>query len=164
MPDIRLVRIDNRLIHGQVAITWTGTVKANIIVVVDDDVSTDTMQQNLLKMSTPPGVAVRFFSVNKTIEIINKAKPEQHILLLARTPITLAKLVKAGIAIDNIIVANMHEGPGKTLLIDQHTIYVDQEELDAFKYLVHKNIKIDAQMIPTTKKDNLVPLIEKLTF
>ena len=164
MPDIRLVRIDNRLIHGQVAITWTGTVKANIIVVVDDVVATDTMQQNLLKMSTPPGVAVRFFSVDKTIEIINKAKPEQHILLLARTPLALARLVEGGIELESIIVANMHEGDGKKLLIEQHAIYVDQAELDAFKYLASKNVQINAQMIPTTAKDNLIPFIEKLTF
>lgn len=164
MPNIKLVRVDNRLIHGQVAIAWTASVQANIIVVVDDVVSQDTMQQNLLKMSTPPGVAVRFFSIDKTIEVINKATPTQHILLLARTPIALAKLVESGIEVDNIIVANMHEGEGKKLLIEQHAIYVDKEELDSFKYLASRNINISAQMIPTTSKDNLIPFIEKLTL
>lgn len=162
MPDIRLVRIDNRLIHGQVAVTWTSTVKANIIVVVDDGVATDTMQQNLLKMSTPPGVQVRFFSAEKTLEVINKATPQQHILLIARTPIALTTLVEGGIKLDEIIVANMHDDEGKTLLIEKHAIYVNKAELDAFKILAKNGVKIFAQMIPTTVKNDLVPNIQKL--
>ncbi len=155
MPDIRLVRVDNRLIHGQVAVAWTANVKANIIVVVDDEVANDTMQQNLLKMSTPPGVQVRFFTVAKTIEVINKATPQQHILLLARTPIALAALVEGGIKLDEIIIANMHDSEGKKLLIEQHAIYVNKQELDALKTLLKHDVKLFGQMLPTTAKDNL---------
>jgi len=164
MPDIRLARIDNRLIHGQVAIAWTATVQANIIVVVDDEVANDPMQQNLLKMSTPQGVQVRFFSIAKTIEIINRATPAQHILLLAKTPIVFNQLVKAGIEIKEIIVANMHESDNKTRLIPQHAIYVDKEELNAFKELDNNGVCLYAQMIPTTVKDDLKPYIEELSL
>ena len=47
MPNILLTRIDNRLVHGQVGVTWTKTIGANLIVVADDAVAQDKMQQSL---------------------------------------------------------------------------------------------------------------------
>lgn len=162
MPDIRLARIDNRLIHGQVAIAWTSFVQANLIIVVDNQVASDTLQQNLLSMSTPDSVQVRFFTVEKTIDVIHKAAPSQHILLLTRTPIAMADIVDGGVPITEIVVANMHEAPGKNLLISKHAIYVNKQELEAFKRLAARGIKITAQMIPSAEKADLCPFIEKM--
>ena len=51
MPDIVLTRIDNRLIHGQVATQWCGVVGANLLLVANDAVSTDTFRQGLMNMA-----------------------------------------------------------------------------------------------------------------
>ena len=61
-PNILLTRIDNRLIHGQVATQWNSTLGSNLILVANDEVSTNTMRQNLMKMAAPTGVQTRFFS------------------------------------------------------------------------------------------------------
>lgn len=53
-PNILLTRIDNRLVHGQVATQWNSTLGSNLILVANDDVSTNTMRQNLMKMAAPP--------------------------------------------------------------------------------------------------------------
>ena len=50
MPNILLTRIDNRLVHGQVGVSWTATLGANLILVADDDVAKDSLQQRLMKM------------------------------------------------------------------------------------------------------------------
>ena len=76
-PNILLTRIDNRLIHGQVATQWNSTIGANLILVANDEVSQSTMRQNLMKMAAPAGVATRFFSLQHTIDIISKASPRQ---------------------------------------------------------------------------------------
>ena len=47
-PNILLTRIDNRLVHGQVGVTWTSTIGANLLVVVDDVVANDDIQQKLM--------------------------------------------------------------------------------------------------------------------
>lgn len=52
MPNILLTRIDNRLIHGQVATQWNGSLGANLILVANDAISEDTMRQQLLNIST----------------------------------------------------------------------------------------------------------------
>ena len=70
-PNIVLVRIDNRLIHGQVATQWTSTVGANLILVANDEVSSNKMRQNLMNMAAPQGVATRYFSIQKPIKKLN---------------------------------------------------------------------------------------------
>ena len=54
-PNILLTRIDNRLVHGQVATQWNSTLGSNLILVANDDVSNNTMRQNLMKMAAPTG-------------------------------------------------------------------------------------------------------------
>ena len=67
-PNILLTRIDNRLVHGQVGVTWTSTLGANLLVVVDDEVATDEVQQKLMGITADTyGFGIRFFSVDKTI-------------------------------------------------------------------------------------------------
>ena len=77
-PNILLTRIDNRLIHGQVATQWNSSVGANLILVANDDVATNKMRQSLMDMAAPSGVATRYFSIQKTIDVIHKASPRQH--------------------------------------------------------------------------------------
>ena len=47
MPDIVLTRIDNRLIHGQVATQWSGSIGANLILVANDDVAANTFRSRI---------------------------------------------------------------------------------------------------------------------
>ncbi|NCB33423.1 MAG: PTS N-acetylgalactosamine transporter subunit IIB, partial [Erysipelotrichia bacterium] len=51
MPDIVLTRIDNRLLHGQVATQWCGSIGANLILIANDDVAGNTFRQGLMDMA-----------------------------------------------------------------------------------------------------------------
>lgn len=65
-PNILLTRIDNRLVHGQVGVTSTSTIGANLLVVVDDDVAQDEIQQKLMGITAETyGFGIRFFSIEK---------------------------------------------------------------------------------------------------
>ncbi|MEL2508929.1 PTS sugar transporter subunit IIB, partial [Escherichia coli] len=73
-PNILLTRIDNRLVHGQVGVTWTSTIGANLLVVVDDVVANDDIQQKLMGITAETyGFGIRFFTIEKTINVIGKA-------------------------------------------------------------------------------------------
>ena len=72
-PNILLTRIDNRLVHGQVGVTWTSTIGANLLVVVDDVVANDDIQQKLMGITAETyGFGIRFFTIEKTINVIGK--------------------------------------------------------------------------------------------
>jgi PTS system N-acetylgalactosamine-specific IIB component len=96
MPNIVLSRIDERLIHGQVGVQWVGFAGANLVLVANDEVAEDTVQQNLMEMVLAEGIAVRFWSLQKTIDNIHRAADRQKILLVCRTPTDFLKLVEGG--------------------------------------------------------------------
>ena len=113
-PNILLTRIDNRLVHGQVGVTWTSTIGANLLIVVDDEVAKDDIQQKLMGITAETyGFGIRFFSVEKTTAIIAKAAPHQKIFLICRTPETVKKLIEGGVPLKDVNVGNMHFSEGK---------------------------------------------------
>ena len=153
MPNILLTRIDNRLVHGQVGVTWTTTLGANLLVVVDDDTAASEMQQKLMAMITDQvGVGIRFFSVEKTIAVIHKAADAQKIFLVCRTPATVRQLVAGGVPITQVNVGNMHFSAGKRPLSKK--VYVDDQDLEDLRFLQGKGISVFMQDTPGDTKDS----------
>ncbi|MGL4525095.1 MAG: PTS sugar transporter subunit IIB [Spirochaetia bacterium] len=159
-PDIKLARVDNRMIHGQVAVMWTSACRANIIIVVDDDVVNQQSQMQLMAMAAPDGVQTRFFTVQKMIDVAEKASASQHIFLVTRTPIAMAQLVKAGIGIPEVNLGNMHDGAGKKAIISEF-LYATDEEILAIKELCNAGVRVYGQMTPTRTVHEINPIIEK---
>ena len=151
-PNILLTSIDNRLIHGQVATQWNSTLGSNLILVANDDVATNTMRQNLMKMAAPAGVATRFFSIQKTIDIISKASPRQHIFIVAETPEDVLKLVKGGVPIKKVNIGNMHMADGKRQVAT--SVAVDDADVAAFKKLQEHGVELSIQRVPSTPVEN----------
>ena len=130
-PNILLTRIDNRLIHGQVATQWNGTLGANLILVANDKVAKDKVRQGLMDMAAPAGVQTRYFSIQKTIEIIHKASPKQKIFMVVENPQDALKLAEGGVPIKKLNIGNMHMSEGKRQVAT--TVAVDEADVDAFK-------------------------------
>ena len=86
-PNILLTRIDNRLIHGQVGVTWTMTLGANLILVVDNETANNKTVQEIMSLTAESsGASTRFWTVEKTISTIHKAAPRQKIFIVCKTP------------------------------------------------------------------------------
>ena len=148
-PNILLTRIDNRLVHGQVATQWNSTLGSNLILVANDEVSTNTMRQNLMKMAAPAaGVATRFFSLQKTIDVIGKASPRQKIFIVAETPEDVLTLVKGGVPIKKVNIGNMHMSEGKRQVAT--SVAVNDEDVAAFKELQELGVELEIRRVPST--------------
>ncbi len=152
-PNILLTRIDNRLIHGQVATQWNSTIGANLILVANDAVSTNTMRQNLMKMAAPTGVATRFFSLQHTIEIIGKASPKQKIFIICENPEDVLTLVKGGVPIKKVNIGNMHMAEGKRQVAT--SVAVNDEDVAAFKELQERGVELEIRRVPSTPVEDV---------
>lgn len=151
-PNIVLARIDNRLVHGQVGNSWVGASQANLILVADDECANDDIQKSVMKMTADSaGVGIRFFSLQKTIDIIHKASPKQHIFIVCKTPENMRKLMEGGIAIKSVNVGNMHVQPGKKVLHEPH-VYVDEKDLNNFEAMKKMGAEVYIQIAPGDKK------------
>ena len=152
-PNILLTRIDNRLIHGQVATQWNSTIGANLILVANDEVSQNTMRQNLMKMAAPTGVATRFFSLQHTIDIIHKASPKQKIFIVVESPEDVLALVKGGVPIKKVNIGNMHMADGKRQVAT--SVAVNDEDVAAFKELQSMGVELQIQRVPSTPVEDI---------
>ncbi|CAH6660532.1 PTS galactosamine transporter subunit IIB [Pseudocitrobacter vendiensis] len=153
-PNILLTRIDNRLVHGQVGVTWTSTIGANLLVVVDDDVAGDDIQQKLMGMTADTyGFGIRFFSIEKTINVIGKAAPHQKIFLICRTPATVRKLVEGGVPLKEVNVGNMHFSEGKRQISNK--VYINDQDLEDLQFIKNKNINVFIQDVPGDQKESI---------
>lgn len=156
-PNILLTRIDNRLVHGQVGMTWTNTLGANLVIVANDDVAVDEVQQNLMDMVLPESAESRFFTLDKVIRIIDKAAPRQKILLVVRNPQDALKLVEGGVPIKKINVGNMHFEEGKKQI--SSTVSVDEKDIETFKKLDKLGVELEVKGVPSDKGINLMTKI-----
>lgn len=157
MPNIVLSRIDERLVHGQVGVQWVGFANANIIVVANDEVAADQIQQNLMEMVLAEGIAIRFWTVQKTIDTIHKAADRQRILLVCRTPKDFRQLVEGGVPVTQINVGNMHYAEGKTQIAK--TVSVDAEDIEEFRQLKVLGVTCTVQGVPTESATDLFTLL-----
>jgi len=156
-PNILLTRIDNRLIHGQVGMTWTNWLGANLVVVADDEIAADPVQQNLMEMAIAGNVGARFFTLQKTINVIHKAASHQKIFLVVRTPQNALALVKGGVPIKAINVGNLHYAEGKKQIAK--VISVTEDDIQTFRELEALGIPCTAQGTPDDAKKTILSLI-----
>ncbi len=158
MPNILLTRIDNRLIHGQVATQWSGVLGANLLLVANDAVSQDEFRQSLMNMAAPAYAQTRFFSIQKTIDIIGKASPAQKIFIICENPQDVLKLVEGGVPIKKVNIGNMHMADGKRQVAT--TVAVDDADVEAFKKLRDMGVELEIQRVPDTAPENIEKLFK----
>ncbi|MBG2876453.1 PTS system mannose/fructose/N-acetylgalactosamine-transporter subunit IIB [Proteus alimentorum] len=148
-PNIVWTRIDERLLHGQIRITWGKHTEANLILVANDDAAEGpnaAFMQAGMKASAGGEYAVRFFSIQKTIDVISKASPRQKIFVLCNNPKDVARLVEGGVPITHCNVGNMHFHEGKRQIAK--TVSVNDADIDAFKSLVANGVTCTVQNTP----------------
>ena len=156
MPDILLTRVDNRLIHGQVGMTWANHLGANLIIVANDEVAEDEVQQNLMDMAVSSAAETRYFTLQETIEKIHFAGDWQHIFLVVKTPQDALKLIENDVPITVLNIGNMHFKEGKKQV--SSTISDDESDRQTFRRLLDLGVKIELRKVPD---DPLLP-VEKI--
>jgi len=157
-PNILLTRIDNRLIHGQVGVTWVNHLGANLILVANDKVAEDPVQQSLMDMVVPDVIQTRFFTIQKTIDVIHKAAARQKIFIVVKDPHDVLRLVKGGVPIKKVNIGNMHYEEGKTQI--SSTVSVDEADKAAFRELAQLGVELDLRRVPDEKGQNILDLIK----
>ncbi|MBC2133737.1 PTS system mannose/fructose/N-acetylgalactosamine-transporter subunit IIB [Listeria innocua] len=157
---IKHVRVDERLIHGQVATMWTNTIKVTRIMIVDDAVVKNDMEKIALKTAVPAGVKLSILTVKGAANNINNDKyVGQQVFLIVKSPHALRGLVDAGVELPQINVGNMSTKAGSRQV--KKSVSVTDENLEDFDYLAEKGIKITAQMVPSEDAVDFASLLKK---
>ncbi len=143
---LKLVRVDDRLIHGQVVAIWLRTLGARRIVIVDDRTARDDFLREILELAAPPGVPVEVHEVESGIErvraLVNDPEP---VFVLMRSPVTAVRLQEAGIEFSLLNVGGIGAGPGRKPLY--RNISASPEEIAAMRQLEAMGTRVELRIV-----------------
>lgn len=144
------VRIDDRLIHGQVAMIWTNSLSATRIMVVDNDASNSDLIKMSLKLATPSSVSLSVLTIEKAAaRILSGAYDGQRVLLVIRSPENLLRLIKQGVMVDSANLGNQSpKGASKAL---NDSVALTEASIEACKQLRKLDVKLTLKRLPTSE-------------
>lgn len=158
---IGLARIDDRLIHGQVATRWTKETNVNRIIVVSDEVAADNVRKTLLTQVAPPGVTAHVVDVAKAIRVYNNPKyAADRVMLLFTNPTDVLRLVEDGVNITSVNIGGIAYRQGKTQV--NNAVSIDEKDIEAFKALDKRGIELEVRKVASDTKLKMMDLIAKV--
>ncbi|EOE5643146.1 PTS mannose transporter subunit IIAB [Cronobacter sakazakii] len=159
---IGLARIDDRLIHGQVATRWTKETNVSRIIVVSDEVAADNVRKTLLTQVAPPGVTAHVVDVAKMIRVYNNPKyAGELVMLLFTNPTDVERIVEGGVKITSVNIGGMAYRQGKTQV--NNAVSVDEKDIEAFKKLNARGIELEVRKVSNDPRLKMMDLISKAT-
>lgn len=159
MP-IVLVRLDDRLIHGQVTVKWARKVNPDQIVVVNDQVAQDPIAKMTLPLAAPSGVKVSILSINDAVSEYKSNKwDKEKIFIIAKTPFDALELVKGGAKFDWLDVGQLGYKEGRKRVT--RTVSLSEEEAKALKHIADMGVKLIYQQLPEDKAVDFLEVIRK---
>jgi len=156
--NIALARIDDRLIHGQVVTAWLNAIgRCDEILICDDKTRKDQFLQQVLQMTAPPDIPLRVLSVDETIaDFKTRAVDPTRVLLLTRGPGPMLRLLEGGVPMTHINLGGMGAGPGRRNL--HRSVSVGEEDLEQFRRIMEKGVKVEIKMVPSDRGVDLAQL------
>ncbi|MEO8208097.1 MAG: PTS sugar transporter subunit IIB [Chloroflexota bacterium] len=147
---LKLVRVDDRLIHGQVIAIWLKALNASRIVIVDDRTAKDEFLKEVISLSAPRGVTVEVLGLEEAVPrlrlLVDGPEP---IFVLMRTPITALRLREAGIQFPVLNVGGIGAGPDRKPLYRNISASVD--ELAAMRQLETMGTAVELRIVESDR-------------
>lgn len=153
---ITIARIDERLIHGQVAFAWTTAYKCQAVMVIDEEVSKDDFQRSLLEMACPAGLKCLIVDEVKAVKFLEN-NPNKKFFIVVKHPNALLYLVEHGIPLESINVGGLYFKEGRRQI--EKTVYVDDEMVDTFKKLNTLGVALEVRTTPSDTSIDLMKLL-----
>ena len=155
-----LVRIDSRLLHGQVATAWTKSVRPDRIIVVSDNVSKDKLRKNMIIQAAPPGVRANVVPIKKMIEVSKDPRfGATKALVLFENPEDALKAIEGGVDIKTLNIGSMAHSEGKVAV--NKVLSLNEKDVETYDKLNEMGIKFDVRKVPNDSPENMMDLVNK---
>jgi mannose/fructose/N-acetylgalactosamine-specific phosphotransferase system component IIB len=148
-------RVEERLIHGQIAFMWSNALQFDAFIVIDDMTAKDEVLKTVMEFATPRNKRLFVFTEKEAIEMIPKIKLD--VFLIAKSPMVFLNLYNNGILIEQLNIGSIHYNKGKKEIYK--TVFVSEEEIEALKTLIEKGVVCEIQKLPTEKKIDIQRLL-----
>lgn len=155
-----LARIDTRLLHGQVATTWTKSTNPDRIIVVSDNVAHDELRKNMIIQAAPPGVKAHVVPIDKMIAVAKDPRfGATKALLLFETPQDALKAIQGGVDIKTLNVGSMAHSQGKVAVTK--ALAFDKDDVKTMREIEKLGVKFDVRKVPADSPENMDAILKK---
>ena len=157
---IVLARIDTRLLHGQVATTWTKMTKPDRIIVCSDGVAQDELRKTMIVQAAPPGVHVHVVPIKKIIEIAHDTRfGNTKAMLLFETPQDMLRAIEGGVEIKEANLGSMAHSVGKVVVTS--AVAMDEDDVKTLEAIRECGTKFDVRKVPADSAENFDAMLKK---
>lgn len=156
-----LVRVDDRLIHGQVTVAWGASLSPDHIILVNDEVADCDWRCDLYSDTDAMGIRVSIVSIEGFSDGLREGIWESDsAFLIIESPADLLKLVRSGLEIAEANVGGMHHATGKRELLPY--VFVNDEDVKAMRELMAGGVRLTARDVPQAQPQDLAVLLRAL--
>ena len=149
-----LARIDQRLVHGIVVTQIVKSVNAQRIMVIDDQISKNEEQKNIMRMSKPPGTGMSIIDFETAVNNIKVGKYDNHnVLLVVNDPEILLKLSKNDIKLPKIQIGIIFDRDDREKITN--SVALNEQEKEVLKKLSASGAEVVFQFTPSSKEEPL---------
>jgi mannose/fructose/N-acetylgalactosamine-specific phosphotransferase system component IIB len=157
---IVLVRVDSRLIHGQIIEAWIPYTKAQALIVVDDEVEGNLIKRSVMEMAVPSSVEVSFDTKDEAVrEYLNGGLANKRIIVLFSNVQDAKSVYDHGFRFDTLNLGNMHFCEGKVQVCPH--LCMGRQDTDIIEDFSRMGVAIDTRSVPREKKIDLKKIIKK---
>ena len=148
---IKLLRIDQRLVHGQVATYWVRSTEADTMVVINDKAATDSMTKMSLKLGKPAGVRFEILTLKDGIDYINSpSNKKRKILIIVGNCKDGREVCENSPEVADVNIGGIHYEEGRVSITNQ--VFLTQEDLDELDKMEAYGKNVFLQSIPNEQK------------
>jgi mannose/fructose/N-acetylgalactosamine-specific phosphotransferase system component IIB len=158
MP-ISLVRVDDRLIHGQVVQGWLKAISVNVLLVASDVVVKDKMQQALMQMAVSSDIKLEIKNLQDAVNILNTMEHRSNVMILMASPREAFYMLEHSIKFNSLNIGGMHFSNGKKQILNN--VYADDTDIEFLYKIYQKGVELESRILPSDERLNAIPLIEK---
>ncbi len=156
---ISLIRIDDRLIHGQIVESWIPNLNISEIVVVSDEIVEDETRRAIMRFATPDDIDLKIMSVSCAIKYFPEANESKlNILVLLPGLKEIVELLDRGLKVSKLNIGGMHYSAGKNQSIGR-AIFLSKKDCDYFKDIFSRGIKIEGRGVPSDSPVDIMKVI-----
>lgn len=155
---IKLFRVDDRLLHGQVAFSWTRNLSATDIIIANEEVSKDEFQKMTLKLAKPRGVNLQILGLNQTKELMKKHENSKNKVMVIVNNLNDAREIIDNVSfVKSLNLGGLREREGSKRFTGSVTL--TPEDLEICNELLDKEVELEIRQVPEEKKVYLKSLI-----
>lgn len=149
-PSVSLVRVDNRLVHGQVLEAWLPALDAQGVLVADDEAAGNVLARSAMALAIPSRIKFEVLRVQAAAEVLRpggRGPSSPRTLVLLRDVRDAAALHDAGVPMPQLNLGNVHFAAGRKQV--SPSIFLDAAELDALSRLAAQGTQVEARAVPS---------------